>query len=186
MYMKKFIRLSDNAVVTEMDLDPLCTTPSPNFRPNESEYVPVVDTPAPEYDIYSQKVVELEPTQTGSTWSQQWAVVELEGGELAAAQAQKVQDEADAKAQTQKNLENALELHIDNIAQSFTWKNITSAIAAAGTVNTFQANAVILKDFWEACWVKAHEIQDGVLAGASVPTIEEFIELMPKIEEFIS
>lgn len=38
--MKTFLRLSDNRwPITELDLDPACISPSPNFRPNETEYL---------------------------------------------------------------------------------------------------------------------------------------------------
>jgi len=81
-----------------------------------------------------------------------------------------------------KELESDLERHIDAVAQSYTWKNITSAIAAAGSVNPFQTNAIALKDWWAACWMKAHQIQDEVVEGTrtTVPTKDEFIALMPE------
>lgn len=82
--MQKFIRLSDNTVVTEFDLDPLCVNPSPNFRPNEEEYTRVQDAPYPAFDQYTQVVNEIDPVETDGVWTQQWEVVDLTGDELAA------------------------------------------------------------------------------------------------------
>lgn len=94
--MKKFIRLSDNAVVTEFDLDPLCKTPSPYFNPGEG-YAEIRTWAQPAFDQYTQKVVEIAPALVDDIWTEQWQIVELTGEELAEAQAKKVADDAAAE-----------------------------------------------------------------------------------------
>ena len=43
---------------------------------------PVIETTPPAFDPDTQKLVELIPTGSGSTWTQQWSVVALDADEL--------------------------------------------------------------------------------------------------------
>lgn len=73
--MKQFLRLSDNHwPITELDLDPACVIPSPNFKPNETEYVLPRQT-APEIDEATQAAIEIHPRLINGLWTQQWKVV---------------------------------------------------------------------------------------------------------------
>lgn len=91
--MKKFRRKSDGSVVTEFDLDPLCTIPSPHFRPNEEDYDSIRQWAHPDYDQYTQKVVEFDIALIDGIWTEQWSVTDLAGEELTAGLARKAADE---------------------------------------------------------------------------------------------
>jgi len=76
--MKKFLRLSDGRwPITELDLDPLCIKPSPNFRPNETEYAEPRHTPKPEIDVITQTITESHPVLVDGIWTQQWEVCDI-------------------------------------------------------------------------------------------------------------
>lgn len=92
--------------------------------------------------------------------------------ELAAATLAEQQAQADA-------LESALTQHIDDVARQHTWQDIGRAIAAASKPGSFQANATALADWWEACWVKAHEIKAAAIASGTIPDKAEFLAQMP-------
>lgn len=77
MALPKFIRISDGAVVSERDIDPLCTIPSHNFRPNENDYSRIVETDQPDYNSVTQSIQESAPVQVDGVWNQQWEVIEL-------------------------------------------------------------------------------------------------------------
>jgi len=73
--MKNFLRLADSHwPITEFDLDPACTNPSPNFRPNETEYV-LPRQINPEIDEATQAAIEIHPLLINGIWTQQWKVV---------------------------------------------------------------------------------------------------------------
>jgi|TARA_R110000851_G_scaffold84107_2_gene183611 hypothetical protein len=75
--MKNFLRLSDNHwPVTEVDLNPFLIKPSRNFKPNETEYVEPSAVPAPEINVLTQVVVEVQPVLVDGVVTQQWEVQE--------------------------------------------------------------------------------------------------------------
>lgn len=180
-----YIRLSDQYYpLSERDIR--SAFPNTSFATpfNPEGYAVVFPVPQPTYDQYTQLCTELAPTlTTKGTYEQTWNITQLEGDELQAGLDRKAVDEAAAQVAFQKSLEIALEEFIDAKAQEYTWKDIGRAIGAAGTVSPFQANAIMLKDWWAACWLKAHQIQDEVVAGTRVAPAskEEFLAEMPEL-----
>jgi hypothetical protein len=76
--MKKFIRLSDEQwPFTEVDLDPLMTTPNRHFKPNEKEYAEPFPSVKPALENDLQKAIEVHPLFVGGRWTQQWDVVAM-------------------------------------------------------------------------------------------------------------
>ena len=151
---------------------------------NPDGYAVVFSVPMPTFDSYTQRCQEVQPAiSTKGNYEQVYTITELTGEDLEAGLARKAQNEAAALVTKQKALETALENHIDAKAQSYTWKNITSALAAASRPGVFQTNAILLANWWEACWVKAHEVQTVAVNTGVIPTVEEFIASMPVFEE---
>ena len=81
--MNTFIRLSDNLEMTEQDVDPLCTIPNINFKPNEAEYVKVRQWAKPSFDAIRQEVVKAPTALVGGIWTQQWAIIALSAEQIA-------------------------------------------------------------------------------------------------------
>lgn len=75
--MLKFLRLADAVVVTETDIDPLCTTPSMTFKPDSSLYAPILSIPTPYYNPLTHTITEGYPEKQGEVWTQQWVVTPL-------------------------------------------------------------------------------------------------------------
>lgn len=102
--MNSFIRLSDLAWVTELEIDPFCVTPNPDFRPNEAEYAMVQDgfLPKPAIDETEQVVVEVHPVLKNGVWTRQWELrVKFDNQEdLDAARAAKFASDKAAFAKT--------------------------------------------------------------------------------------
>lgn len=112
--------------------------------------------------------------KTGEEVTEAYEIPDPTPEEIAAA-------EAANTLRAQKELESELENHIDRVAQSYTWRDITSAIAASSRPGPFQANAIALADWWESCWMKAHEIQAESRAIGVVPTVDAFLSAMPPL-----
>lgn len=74
--MKTFIRLIDSAWVTELDIDPLCAEPNPNFQPNQKDYATVVPS-EPIFNKIIQTAKEVSPINVGGVWTQQWEVEDI-------------------------------------------------------------------------------------------------------------
>jgi hypothetical protein len=80
----------------------------------------------------------------------------------------------------QQNISNEIQRLLDTTAQSMRYDSIMSARGYAGYVNPFQAEALRLAEWSSACWVKAGEIQDAVIAGQrATPTVAEALAEMP-------
>lgn len=90
-----YIRLSDNFYpLSERDIRNAFPNTSFATPFNPEGYAVVFATPQPAYDQYNQKCTEQPPQiSTKGTWEQVWSVIDLEGEELAEAQARKVADE---------------------------------------------------------------------------------------------
>lgn len=124
MALPKFIRISDGAVVSERDIDPLCTIPSHNFRPNENDYSRIVETEQPDYNAVTQIVTEASPALISGVWTQQWDIVELYA-------TQEARDAAIA-AETER-------LRLASIPASVTMRQARLALHAAGLLSGVDA-----------------------------------------------
>lgn len=80
-------------------------------------------------------------------------------------------------------LEADLTQYIDDVARKHTWCDIGRAIAASNRPGPFQANAIALADWWEDCWVKAHEIKAAAVAAGAIPDKAAFLAQMPTAPE---
>ena len=72
--MNKFIRLSDLAVVTEKDIDPLCTVPSLFFQPNSEDYAVIISSDKLACDSLLEYNEEIYPTLVDGVYNQQWEI----------------------------------------------------------------------------------------------------------------
>ena len=89
--MKQFIRLSDGALVTEQDIDPLMVYPSDNFKPSLDLYAPVVDVPPPSIEA-TEAVEEGPPAQVDGAWRRTWVKRQARQDELDARRQAKAQE----------------------------------------------------------------------------------------------
>jgi len=89
--------------------------------------------------------------------------------------------------QTVKRLEAALDRHLDSIAKSMGYLDIPNLVSYDGDeVEKWDKEAKAFKKLRSAMWTKAIRVQAEVQNGErEVPTEEELIELMPKIDDFL-
>lgn len=74
-----------------------------------------------------------------------------------------------------------VQLYIDTPARSWGYDDAKTAVTYMGDPNPqFAAEAVAIRDFRSACWVRAWELRDEVEAGArQTPTKEELYAELP-------
>ena len=109
MNIPEFVRISDSAHVFERDIDPLCTTPSHSFRPDETLYARVVETEAPTFDPINQRCLRTGVEYVNGAWQYKWTVEDLDEADVAANQAAKdARDREAAKAARTVAVENIL------------------------------------------------------------------------------
>ena len=92
--MANYINLETKQVSTEHEIRSAHhnTSFATPFSPDG--YAVVFDVPQPTYDKYSETVQQGLPVLTSKGhWEQTWSIIQLEGDQLTAAQAQKVEDE---------------------------------------------------------------------------------------------
>jgi len=164
--MNTFIRLSDELEMTEQDIDPLCTVPSPNFRPSLDLYVTVRQWAKPDFDHTTQKVVKSSPALVEGIWTQQWSVVELDAEELEALMPPPV---TTAQVKTEAGR------RILAIAPEWKQRNLT-------------AQAAVLAKIGEANWTTAQAAEwdagDAIWATLqAIRTASDAIELLDPIPQ---
>ena len=92
MAFPKFIRLSDNAVVTEADIDPGMIRPSPYFRPNPDSGYELIETVAQPASDHTESVEEDPPELVEGKWKQKWRKRAATAEEAAARRQEKAKD----------------------------------------------------------------------------------------------
>ena len=86
---------------------------------------------------------------------------------------------AQITAQT-RDINNAIQNHLDTKAQEFRYDNMMSARSYAGYTNPFQTEAQSLAVWASECWVKAGEIEADVKAGnRPMPSVDEVLAELP-------
>ena len=86
---------------------------------------------------------------------------------------------AQITAQT-KDINNAIQNHLDTKAQEFRYDNMMSARSYTGYTNAFQAEAQALATWASECWVVAGQIEADVQSGVrAMPTVDEVIAELP-------
>jgi len=86
---------------------------------------------------------------------------------------------AQITAQT-REINNAIQNHLDTKAQEFRYDNMMSARSYTGYTNPFQAEAQALATWCADCWTTAGAIQADVEAGnRAMPTVEEVLAELP-------
>jgi hypothetical protein len=79
-----------------------------------------------------------------------------------------------------KSIEQAIEKHMDEVAQSKKYDNRDSCRLYAGYVNPFQAEAIAFGQWVSACWVASNQVQADVMNGLkTIPTPEEAVATLP-------
>jgi hypothetical protein len=79
-----------------------------------------------------------------------------------------------------KSIEQAIEKHLDEVAQSKKYDNRDSCRLYAGYVNPFQAEAIAFGQWVSACWVDSNQTQADIANGLrTIPTPEEYIAELP-------
>lgn len=106
-------------------------------------------------------------------------IVELEK-ELVSRTKQDISIE-EIQQQIQKELESALDAHIDSVAQAKRYDNrITASLRAAAVDSPWHAEGVAFMSWMDACYAASHVILNDVQAGVKeIPTKEELISEMP-------
>jgi hypothetical protein len=79
-----------------------------------------------------------------------------------------------------KSIEQAIEKHMDEVAQSKKYDNRDSCRLYAGYVNPFQDEAIAYGQWVSACWVASNQVQEDVMNGLrTIPTPEEAVASLP-------
>lgn len=91
---------------------------------------------------------------------------------------------AEIAAETAARYEKALDAHIDDVAKADRWDSRITACMAAGFPNPWQERAKAFAAWaYSQCYPLWYRIMAEVQAGSRpLPTIEEFIALMPVME----
>jgi len=80
-----------------------------------------------------------------------------------------------------KAIEQAIEKHMDTVAQSKRYDNRDSCRLYAGYVNPFQTEAIAFGQWVSDCWVASNEAQALIMQGLmQIPTPEEAVASLPK------
>ena len=79
-----------------------------------------------------------------------------------------------------KAIEQAIEKHMDEVAQSKRYDNRDSCRLYAGYVNPFQAEAIAFGQWVAQCWVASNQAQADIANGLrTIPTPEEAVAELP-------
>ena len=79
-----------------------------------------------------------------------------------------------------KAIEQAIEKHMDEVAQSKRYDNRDSCRLYAGYVNPFQAEAIAFGQWVSDCWVASNDAQALIMQGLmQIPTPEEAVASLP-------
>lgn len=75
--------------LTLWDVNNYCTPEAliKDGKADQFKIVTVVDTPQPVYDATTERILEVDPIQINSTWTQQWSVEPLSAQQIATNQA---------------------------------------------------------------------------------------------------
>ena len=138
---------------------------------------PVLSTVRPEADQVTQQVVELPPIKLAGEWTQQWEVVALPPGEVAANQA--------AAAQAlQDSIVAATQARLDGFARTRNYDSILSACTyASSTVPKFAAEGQYAVNARDMTWATLYALMADVQAGEwQVPESFDDVEpLLPQL-----
>ncbi len=170
--MLKFVRLADQAVVTEQDIDPLCTAPSPLFRPDAELYAPIAAAARPPFDPLTQVVEEVAPVLVQGIWTQAWAVRTATPAEAAAAAAALI-DRFSA----------AMTAFMDAKARERRYDNRLSCALRAGFVGPFQAEGLAFAQWMDASMAYGYQVISQVQAGQrQMPaSVAAFLAELPEL-----
>lgn len=139
-------------------------------------YARILPTPMPVYDPLTQTVRAVTPGKADGQWWQQWEVVGLPTDQIAA-------NQAAAQAALIARYTSALDAHIDAEARKDRWDSRITCVARASYPNVWQNRAVAFGTWMDTCYVLAYQVLAEVQAGTrTLPTIEEFLALMPVME----
>lgn len=93
-------------------------------------------------------------------------------------------DTANANNKTQselfKEIENAIENHMDAVAQADGWDNRWTCVARAGYPNPWQQKGIKFGQWMDQCWMLTIQAQSDVVSGLrSIPTPLQAIAELP-------
>lgn len=121
---------------------------------------------------YTQVVEEVMPVLNNGRWTQVWNIRTATPEEQSAAVAKIVQERVDA-----------VQSHLDQVAQTRNYSSILSACSyASGTHPKYSAEGKACLEWREAVWDTCYQILNEVQAGTRpVPTNEEVIAELPQL-----
>lgn len=98
----------------------------------------------------------------------------------------KTQEQKTLEAQTAlvKQLESAVDQHIDSICKTKGYDNANSISKyMARPSSAWYAECIALGDWIDACWLHCHSVLNDVSSGnRNVPTVEELVAELPVFE----
>lgn len=95
---------------------------------------------------------------------------------------QVVQEPPKTPEQIQKDLTDAVQRHLDNVAKTRGYDGILSACSYAAHPNPFQSEGIAALNWRAAVWVQCYQVLDAVKSGAiEIPTAEQLVAGLPPI-----
>lgn len=139
--------------------------------------VEVQQTPAPQYDPISQRLLELPPVKTGAKYVQSWAVEALSQDQIEANQAEAAEAMITA-------CDKALTDHLDATAKTRRYDSRITCAVRAGYPGPFQAEGQAFALWMDTCNALAYQFLAEIHAGTRpMPTSpQQLIDELPTME----
>lgn len=135
-------------------------------------YALVNKTPTTEHDSSTKKVVEDSPIDIDGVYYQTWLVVDKTPEEIQA-----------GINSTIARYTSTLDAFIDAEARKDKWDSRITCVARAGYPNQWQNKAIAFGLWMDTCYAITYQVMADVSSGEiSLPTIGEFLAIMPKME----
>lgn len=140
---------------------PEISFPTPFVAP--PPYAPVIDVPPPEYDSFTQQLIEVAPEETESGWEKRYIVQPLPLDQIKA------------------RVEVAVQSRLDTFARTRGYDGILSACTyASSTHPKFRAEGQYCLSARDATWDKCYSVLAEIESGARpLPTYDEFLRELP-------
>ncbi len=136
---------------------------------SENSVKPVLDTIP--YDAKTQKLVPVAPYISGDN------VISVQVSPLTKDELEEV------KAQEILTFAKAVQIHLDSMAKERDFFSIEDAISYALSSDSFwAAEARAAVNARDAAWKVYYTLVDGLRDGVEAPSVEDFIEWLPKVD----
>lgn len=138
-------------------------------------YVYVNTSAPPAFDPITQKVQEAQPVFAGGKWVKAWEIIELDSAKIA-------ENQQKAKKELIASYTQALDDHLDRMAQTKRYENRVTCALRAGYPGPFQAEGQAFATWMDTCNDLAYQWWAAIEADemAMFSSKEDFISQLPE------